>query len=114
KLGESMLQGDVQAKYRVADILWGAQPELRGWEWGHLMALCPLEDWSLQTNQKGLDGLAASADNRFLATAGPDGTVALWDSWTRKELWRQTTGRVTTVEIDPQNRYVGVGSAEES
>ena len=77
KLAESMLQGDAQARYRVADILWGAQPELRGWEWGHLMARCPLEQWSLQTNQGGLDTLAASADGRFLATAGGDGTVAL-------------------------------------
>ncbi len=114
KLAESMLQGDVQARYRVADILWGAQPELRGWEWGHLMARCPLEEWSLQTNHGGLDALAASADDRFLATAGRDGTVALWDSWTRKELWRRKAGRALTLEIDFQSRYVGVGSAEQS
>ncbi len=114
KLAESMLQGDAQSKYRVADILWGAQPELRGWEWGYLMARCPLEQWSLQTNQGGLDTLAASVDGRFLATAGVDGTVALWDSWTRKELWRQKTGRVHALDIDSRGRYVGIGSGEES
>ncbi len=114
KLAESMLQGDAQARYRAADILWGAQPELRGWEWGHLMARCPLEQWSLQTNQGGLGTLAASADGRFLATAGDDGTVALWDSWTRKELWRQKTGRVRKLEIDPRSRHVGVASADVS
>ena len=114
KLAESMLQGDAQARYSAADILWGAQPELRGWEWGHLMARCPLEQWGLQTNQGELDTLAASADGRFLATAGRDGTVALWDSWTLKELWRQKTGRVKKLEIDPRSRHVGVGSADVS
>lgn len=108
RLAESMLQGDEQARYRVADLLWQAEPELRGWEWGYLMARCPLEEWSLQTNQGGLDAIAASADGQYLATAGSDGTVALWDTWTRKELWRQKTGRIDRVVIDPHSRFVAI------
>src|SRR5947199_1988914 len=103
-----MLQGNVHARYRVADILWGAQPELRGWEWGHLMARCPLEEWSLQTTQGGLAAVAVSPDGRFFATAGNGGTVALWDSWTRDEKWRRNVGRILTLEIDPLGRYIGV------
>ena len=65
-----MLQSDTQARYRVAESLWGAQPELRGWEWGRLMARCPLEQGSLQANQGGLHARAPSADGRILATPG--------------------------------------------
>src|SRR5262249_133391 len=114
KLAESMLQGDAESKYRVADLLWGAQPDLRGWEWGYLMARCPLEEWSLQTNQGGLEKIAGSADGRFLATAALDATVALWDSWTRKQLWRKQTGRVRSFDLDPQGRYVGLGTLDDS
>src|SRR5262249_43728035 len=114
KLAESMLQGDAQSKYRVADILWGAQPDLRGWEWGYLMARCPLEQWSLQTNQGGLAKMAASTDGHFLATAGGDGTLALWNSWTRKELWRQKTGFVNSLDMDSQGRFIGMSAVDES
>jgi WD40 repeat protein len=114
KLAESMLQGDARSRYHVADILWGARPELRGWEWGHLMARCPLEEWSLQTGQGGVAAVTASPDGRLFATAGNDGTVALWDSWTRRAIWRRDVGKMLTLEIDPQGRYVGVGSHDES
>ena len=83
-----MLQGDDNARYRVANILWETQPELRGWEWGHLMAQCPLEEWSLQTDRSGLQTIAATADGRSLVTAGTDGMVSLWDVDARRQVWR--------------------------
>jgi hypothetical protein len=36
------------------------------------MARCPLEKWSVQTNQDGLDTLASSPDGRFLAIGSGD------------------------------------------
>ena len=114
KLAESMLQGDDEARFRVADILWQTQPELRAWEWGHLMARCPLEEWSLQTDDSGLQACSATADGRCLVTAGGNGLVTLWNLQARQPLWQQKTGLVYKLSVDPMNRFVGVSAADNS
>ncbi len=108
RLAEAMLQGDEQARYRAADVLWETPPELRGWEWGHLMAQCPLEEWSIQIGQGQLEALDATPDGRLMATAGSDGTVALWDLASRRELWRTKTESVRTIDFDPRGRFLAV------
>jgi serine/threonine protein kinase/WD40 repeat protein len=112
KRAELMLQGNQQLTYQVAGLLWDTAPALRGWEWGHLMAQCPLEEWSLESNHGSLDTLAASADGRYLATSGSDGFVALWDTQAGTEIWRAQTGRARQISIDPQLRFVAVGTAK--
>ena len=112
KLAESMLQGNEEAKFRVADILWQTQPELRAWEWGYLMAQCPLEEWSLQTDATGLSSAVATVDGRFLVTAGIGGYVALWNLESRQQIWQQTTGRVHEITVDRQGQFVAVSTAD--
>ena len=112
KLAESMLQGNEEAKFRVADILWQTQPELRAWEWGYLMAQSPLEEWSLQTDATGLRSAVGTVDGRFLITAGIGGTVALWDLESRQQVWQQAAGRVHQLAVDRQSRFVGVSTAD--
>jgi hypothetical protein len=114
KLAESMLQADDNARFQVADILWGTQPKLRGWEWGYLMARCPLEEWSVRTDDSGLQAIAATADGHFLVTAGNSGLVTLWDPEARRQVWRVKTGRVHKLAVDPLHRFVGVGTADSS
>ena len=114
KLAESMLQGDDDARFRVADILWDSQPELRGWEWGHLMAQCPLEEWSFQADESGLQAIAATADGRFLVTANRNGHVTLWDIEARCKMWQAITGPVRTLAVDPMNRFVGVSASDDT
>jgi hypothetical protein len=114
RLAESMLQGDDKARFQVADILWGTQPKLRGWEWGYLMARCPLEEWSFRTDESGLQAIAATADGRFLVTAGNSGLVTLWDLEARRQVWQVKTGRVYRLAIDPLHRFVGVSTADNS
>lgn len=111
---ESMLQGDDKARHQVADLLWGTRPDLRGWEWGYLMARCPLEEWSLHTEHGELSAMTSSADGHYLATAGADGTVALWNTRNHRELWRQQVDPVAQLRIDPQGKFLAVAFAGES
>jgi len=105
---ESMLQGDDKARHQIADLLWGTRPDLRGWEWGYVMARCPLEQWSLPTEHGELSAMTCSADGHYLATAGADGMVALWDARSRQEVWRLQVGPVAQLRIDTQGKFLAV------
>jgi WD40 repeat protein len=112
-LAESMLKGDDDARFRVADTLWETQPELRGWEWGQLMARCPLEQWSLSTDPSGVLEIAATADGRRLVTAGKGGMVTLWDLESRRQVWQAQIGRVYKLVADPKNRFLAVSTIDQ-
>ena len=88
-------------------------PSLRGWEWGYTMARCPIEEWSLRTGHGALDAMVASADGRYLATAGSDEMVALWDAHDQRQLWRRKVGRVVDLCMDPEGRFLAISLAKE-
>lgn len=108
RLAGSMLNGDEQSQYRVADLLWNTETTLRGWEWGHLMAQCPLEEWSLLAHESGLRAITVSPDKRFLVAVGRDGAVVKHDLETRQAVWQSHVGRANRIEIDPRQRFVAV------
>ena len=57
-----------------------------------------------------VEGVAASADGKLLATAGSEGNLRLWDAGADKELARlEVDAPVWSVALDPDGRYLAAG-----
>jgi WD40 repeat protein len=63
-------------------------------------------------HSEGVTAVAVSADGRFVATAGHDGTAILWDARTAKQLLAFTghAGWLTSVALSPDGKRLLTGS----
>ena len=66
---------------RALQFLGECPEDLRGWEWHYLMRLCRVEPLVLRDKTE-VNSLAFSPDGEFLASAGGDGAVKVWNSRT--------------------------------
>jgi eukaryotic-like serine/threonine-protein kinase len=66
---------------RALKLLEECPEDLREWEWHYLTRLCRVEPLVLRDMTE-VNGLAFSPDGEFLASAGGDGAVKIWNSRT--------------------------------
>lgn len=94
-------------------ILTGTSEKLRGWEWGYLMAQCPVDELNWDTGHGEVTHVEPLADERRLLTAGVDWRLALWDIAGRRKLWETSLKNpITEVSAAPDGRHAAVVTTE--
>ncbi len=71
-------------------------PELRGFEWYCLQRMCRTDLCTLSGHEKPIRSVAFSPDGRWLASAGEDRTVRIWDMASEEE-YRVLQGHSETI-----------------
>jgi WD40 repeat protein/tRNA A-37 threonylcarbamoyl transferase component Bud32 len=67
---------------KAQEFLDKADPELRGWEWHYLRALCRRKHQTFTGHKGAVHAVCFSRDGTRLASAADDGTVKVWDART--------------------------------
>ena len=88
---------------RLRELLDNANPDLRGWEWGHLKWLADPSGPTFIGHTDQVTGVVVSPDGKLIVSCGWDRTIRIWDVDSGLEL-RTLTGHnkeVSAVAISP-------------
>jgi WD40 repeat protein/serine/threonine protein kinase len=111
--GRDLVEGRPENARRLLDrhFLEPSGRDLRDWEWYFLYGQVSQETLRVMAHREGVNGLAVTPDGQRVATAGGDGTVAIWDAKTLRELarWPAHAGGAICVAWDGEGTWLATG-----
>jgi WD40 repeat protein/serine/threonine protein kinase len=99
---------------RALQLLIECPEDLREWEWHYLMRLCRVDPVTLHDTTE-VNSLAFSPDGEFLASAGGDGAIKVWNIKTGKVIKTLETahnGFACSVAFHPDGKHLASVGAD--
>jgi WD40 repeat protein len=93
-----------------------AQEDLRNWEWHHLWRKYRGEQSRLRGHLGAVTAVVFSPDGKWLASAGADHTIKLWNSTSGKEVFtlKSHSHRLTSLAFSPDGVRLISGSVDQT
>jgi len=110
------------AKYKegtlgsVRKLLESCPQDLRSWEWYRLNHISDKAMMTINGHTDAVEGVAVSADGKYIASGSNDKTIKIWDASTGVELMtlRGHNGAIGTVSFSPDGKRVVSGSMDKT
>lgn len=106
RVGQAHIDGGNQ--HLAPPLLWRTAPEMRGWEWGYLMAQCSIDQWSYDFGGPMAGKLECNQDGSRIFLRELDGTIVCLDAASRSVIWRRDGVGGGLLASDLTGRYLAV------